>query len=82
VKDSINPSILCSNGKINKGPAGDLADALGDLPLALEQAELTWRQKQSLWRVALRIGEQVYGQDHPNVAIDVKNLGGVLRDLG
>ncbi|MCX6668271.1 MAG: tetratricopeptide repeat protein, partial [Methanothrix sp.] len=26
--------------------------------------------------------EKVYGLEHPNVAIDVNNLGGVLRDLG
>jgi tetratricopeptide (TPR) repeat protein len=31
---------------------------------------------------AMRIGEAVYGPDHPDVAIDVNNLGGVLKDLG
>jgi tetratricopeptide (TPR) repeat protein len=31
---------------------------------------------------ALKIDEQVYGPDHPNVARDVNNLGLVLRDLG
>jgi tetratricopeptide (TPR) repeat protein len=31
---------------------------------------------------ALKIGEQVYGKDHPNVAINVNNLGNVLQDLG
>ena len=30
---------------------------------------------------ALKIGEQVYGPDHPQVAIYVNNLGSVLRDL-
>ena len=31
---------------------------------------------------ALAIDEAVYGPDHPDVAIRVSNLGGVLRDLG
>lgn len=31
---------------------------------------------------ALKIDEQVYGPDHPTVAIRVNNLGLVLRDLG
>jgi len=31
---------------------------------------------------ALKIGETVYGPNHPDVAIDVNNLGGVLQDLG
>ena len=31
---------------------------------------------------ALKIDEKVYVKDHPSVAIDVNNLGGVLRDLG
>lgn len=31
---------------------------------------------------ALAIGEAVYGPDHPTVAIDVSNLGGVLESLG
>lgn len=31
---------------------------------------------------ALAIGEQVYGPDHPEVAIRVNNLGLVLQDLG
>jgi len=31
---------------------------------------------------ALAIDEAVYGLDHPDVAIDVNNLGGVLQALG
>ena len=31
---------------------------------------------------ALRIGERVYGTEHPDVATMVNNLGGVLNDLG
>jgi tetratricopeptide (TPR) repeat protein len=31
---------------------------------------------------ALRLDEEVYGPNHPEVAIDVNNLGGVLQDLG
>ncbi len=31
---------------------------------------------------ALKIDEATYGPDHPNVAIDVNNLGSVLQDLG
>ena len=31
---------------------------------------------------ALKIAEQVYGPDHPNVARDVNSLGLVLRELG
>jgi len=31
---------------------------------------------------AVRIGEQAFGPDHPNVASIVNNLGGVLRALG
>ncbi len=31
---------------------------------------------------ALRIDEQAYGPEHPNVAIRVSNLGSVLQDLG
>ena len=37
--------------------------------------------KMSLTR-ALSIDEKVFGPDHPNVAIDVNNLGGVLQALG
>ena len=37
--------------------------------------------KMSLMR-ALSIDEKVFGPDHPNVAIDVNNLGGVLQALG
>ena len=31
---------------------------------------------------AVRIGEQAFGPDHPDVATDVNNLGGVFQDLG
>ena len=31
---------------------------------------------------ALKIDEDTYGPDHPEVATDVNNLGGVLRALG
>jgi tetratricopeptide (TPR) repeat protein len=31
---------------------------------------------------ALHIDEKVYGPDHPNVARDANNLGGVLNALG
>ena len=31
---------------------------------------------------SLRISEATYGPDHPNVAIDVNNLGSVLKELG
>jgi len=31
---------------------------------------------------ALKIGEATLGPNHPNVAIRVNNLGGVLHDLG
>ena len=31
---------------------------------------------------ALKIDEAAFGPDHPNVAIDVNNLGGVMQDLG
>ena len=35
-----------------------------------------------LYERALTIDENVYGPYHPNVAIDVNNLGSVLKDLG
>ena len=31
---------------------------------------------------ATKIYEKVYGPDHPDVAMTVNNLGGVLNDLG
>ena len=31
---------------------------------------------------AIKIGEAAFGPDHPNVAIRVNNLGGVLQELG
>lgn len=31
---------------------------------------------------ALKIDEAAYGAEHPDVAVDVSNLGGVLKDLG
>jgi tetratricopeptide (TPR) repeat protein len=35
-----------------------------------------------MFEQALRIDEAAYGTDHPEVARDVNNLGGVLKALG
>jgi tetratricopeptide (TPR) repeat protein len=39
-------------------------------------------QAKAAYERALAIGEAILGPDHPNVAIRVNNLGGVLQDLG
>ena len=39
-------------------------------------------EAKSVHERALEIDEKVYGPDHPEVATDVNNLGGVLEDLG
>jgi len=35
-----------------------------------------------LFERALAIDEQAYGPNHPEIAIDLSNLAGVLRELG
>ena len=61
---------LKGKGKIVNNLGSVLKD-LGDLIGAKEQYER-----------ALKIKEQVYGPDHPAVAITVNNIGTVLNDLG
>jgi len=39
-------------------------------------------EAKEMFERALSIDEASYGPDHPQVAIDVNNLGGVLQDLG
>ena len=36
----------------------------------------------TIFQQALKIDEAAFGPDHPEVAADVNNLGGVLQDLG
>ncbi|HEY3134687.1 MAG TPA: FxSxx-COOH system tetratricopeptide repeat protein, partial [Blastocatellia bacterium] len=41
-----------------------------------------YAQAKQTFERALRIGEATFGPDHPEVAIYVNNLGGVLKDFG
>ena len=41
-----------------------------------------FQEARKYYERALKIDEQVYGPDHPDVARDVNNLGSVLQDLG
>ncbi|MCJ7444804.1 MAG: tetratricopeptide repeat protein [Methanotrichaceae archaeon] len=50
---------------------GSVLQALGDL-----------QEAKKCYERALKIDENVYGPDNPEVATDVNNLGLVLRDLG
>ncbi len=50
---------------------GQILQAKGDLEGALSNAQR-----------ALKIGEKVYGPDHPNVAFFANNIGQILKDKG
>jgi tetratricopeptide (TPR) repeat protein len=59
--------LLERTAQSDRAAANDLAEELGDLPLALEQAGAYI---------------ETIGSDHPTVAIRVHNLALVLEDLG
>ena len=41
-----------------------------------------YRRARACYKRALRIGEDAFGSDHPEVALAANNLGSVLQDLG
>jgi tetratricopeptide (TPR) repeat protein len=83
---------LCSSLLPHALASTNLAEELEVAPEAtarlLNQAVVYLRGRADLLEAkvlserALAIEEKVYGPDHPNVAIEVNNLGSVLRDLG
>ncbi|MCC7161551.1 MAG: tetratricopeptide repeat protein, partial [Anaerolineae bacterium] len=46
------------------------------------QSRAQFTEGKELYKRALAIDEKQFGPDHPNVAIDVNNIGSVLQDLG
>ena len=67
---------------------GDLDEVANETANLLNNTGLFFRgraeyaEARSHYERALEIDEQVYGADHPQVAIDLNNLAGVLQDLG
>jgi tetratricopeptide (TPR) repeat protein len=68
--------------------AEQLQTAAEDTGMLLNEVGVYFRGRaqfataQATFERALRIDEAAYGPDHPRVATDVNNLGGVLRELG
>ncbi len=57
-------------------------DGLWNNLASYQQVLADYKGAKKLFERALKIDEQVYGKDHPSVAIRVNNLGLVLHDKG
>ena len=79
-------------GRPSSGRCGSTRRASGPTTPTSPQTSTTWARCCKTWAIwrapgrpssgRSRIDEASFGPDHPNVATDVNNLGGVLQDLG
>jgi tetratricopeptide (TPR) repeat protein len=81
-------SLLMPHALVAAAHAETLEVAPGETDYILNQigtylgGRADFKEAKVLFTRALHLAEQVYGPDHPDVAIDVSNLGSVLQDLG